>query len=148
MKSIYYVVTAVQAHRQAIDYYGWPPEEKVSIPNTSRSFARLATEPYYWLFEHKTTATHPEPWYTSSYTQLYDFCGVVQSYDPETYHIQQRNKINAGETIEVMVAGPRKVFTPSRWARWRGRKGKPTNRPHPKMILTAWKMMCLWRPWI
>ena len=111
MKSIYYVATVVQAYRQAIDYYYDHPEEKSVDPKYYEELRRLATGTIRRHGNHKTTA-NDQNYGTSSYTRLYDFAGVVQSYDPETCIaiIQQRNKINAGETIEVMVAGSQERF--------------------------------------
>ena len=137
MKSIYYVATVVQAYRQAIDYYYDHPEEKSVDPKYFEELRKVSHRNYTTgFFEHKTTADD-QNYGTSSYTRLYDFAGVVQSYDPKTHIavIQQRNKINAGETVEVMVAGSKEGFYTQQVGEMQDEKGNPIqSTPHPKMI--------------
>lgn len=139
MKSIYYVATVVQAYRQAIDYYYAHPEAKTVDPKYFEELRKVSHRNYTTgFFEHKTTADD-QNYGTSSYTRLYDFAGVVQSYDPETgvAVIQQRNKISVGETIEVMVAGSEEGFYTQQVGGMQDEKGNLIeSTPHPKMIYT------------
>ena len=136
MKSIYYVATVVSIYRQVIDRYFDQPgavvdafyfEElrKVSHRNYTTGF-----------FEHKTTGDD-QNYGTSSYTRLYDFAGVVQSYDAATGRavIVQRNKIEAGDEIEVMAAGMDGGFYTQRAEALLDAQGNPiAATPHAKMV--------------
>ncbi|MDO4289130.1 MAG: U32 family peptidase C-terminal domain-containing protein, partial [Eubacterium sp.] len=88
------------------------------------------------FFEHKTTA-EDQNYGTSSYTRLYDFAGVVQSYDAATGRavIVQRNKIAAGDEIEVMAAGVERGFYTQRAQDLLDEQDNPIEAtPHAKMI--------------
>lgn len=139
MKSLYYVATVVQAYRQAIDYYYDHPEESVVDPKYFQELRKVSHRNYTTgFFEHKTTADD-QNYGTSSYTRLYDFAGVVQSYDPETREavIQQRNKTTVGETVEVMVAGSPEGYYVQQVGEMKDEKGNALeSTPHPKMIYT------------
>lgn len=105
MKSLYYVATVVSVYRRVIDLCFNNPDMD-EVPSEYFEELRKVSHRNYTtgFFNHKTTGDD-QNYGTSSYTRLYDFVGVVQSYDPDTQIavIEQRNKITAGDTIEVMT---------------------------------------------
>lgn len=137
MKSLYYVATVVQAYRQVIDYFYDNPNEKVVDPKYFEELRKVSHRNYTTaFFEHKTTEKD-QNYGTSSYTRLYDFAGIIKSYDEETgvALIQQRNKISVGETIEVMVAGSKEGYYTQIVGAMEDEKGNSLeSTPHPKMI--------------
>ncbi|MEG1184443.1 MAG: U32 family peptidase [Eubacterium sp.] len=139
MKSLYYVSTVVSVYRQVIDYCFENPKSEMIDPRYFEELRKVSHRNYTTgFFEHKTVSDD-QNYGTSSYTRLYDFVGVVQSYDPETCRavIEQRNKIVEGETIEVMLAGTKEGYYTQVAGEMMDEKGNPiVSTPHAKMIYT------------
>lgn len=139
MKSLYYVATVVQAYRQVIDYFYDNPNEKVVDPKYFEELRKVSHRNYTTgFYEHKTTEKD-QNYGTSSYTRLYDFAGIVKSYDDETgiALIQQRNKISCGEEIEVIVARSKEGYYTQKVCILQDEKGNALeSTPHPKMLYT------------
>lgn len=114
MKSIFYLATVVAQYRKAIDAAQRLLSGEPADGSGSRSYEALAEE---WLAElgkvsHRTFTTgfyfgKPDAtshnYETSAYVRDYTFVGLVLSYDAGTEEalVEQRNKMTAGEQIEV-----------------------------------------------
>jgi putative protease len=104
MKSVHYVATVVKVYRQALEAYAADPEHYQVKQEWWEELRKISHRQYTTGFYfHKTT--HEDQIYaSSSYTQTYDFVGLVQSYDKATglATVEQRNNMKLGEEIEVM----------------------------------------------
>ncbi len=137
MKSLYYVATVVSIYRQVIDYCYDHPEVQTIDPFYFEELRKVSHRNYTTGFFESKTTSEDQNYGTSSYTRLYDFAGVVQSYDPSTGRavIMQRNKIAAGDEIEVMVAGMEKGYYTQKAEALLNEQGEPIDAtPHAKMI--------------
>lgn len=111
MKSPYYVATTTAAYRQKIDDYmngTLKPDEYYR-----NELEKVSHRDYTTAFYDRPTDERDQNYGTSSYIRSYDYAGVVQDYDPETGYatIEQRNKVNRGERLEVLQAGERDFLT-------------------------------------
>jgi U32 family peptidase len=107
MKSSYYVATVVRAYREALDaYYRNPGTYKFDtklLDEISKASHREYTTGFYF---NKPTG-EGQIYHTSSYIREYDFIGLVTAYDKSTgiATVEQRNRMFAGEEIEVVRPG-------------------------------------------
>lgn len=136
MKSLYYVASVVAVYRQVIDMC-WEDPDCTVDENYFEELRKVSHRNYTTgFFEHKTTSDD-QNYGSSSYTRLYDFVGVVQSYDPATQMalIEQRNKIETGDTIEVMTAGCKKGYFVQKAIKLTDEQGNSIDAtPHAKML--------------
>ena len=100
MKSPYYVATIVNAYRRALDLalkqknkYKCPKELKDELIKTSH---RKFTTGFY------THATDKENLESSRTEQTYDFVAVVTETKGDLIELEQRNKFEVGDTLQVL----------------------------------------------
>lgn len=107
MKSMFYVATVVRAYRKAIDSYLEDPEnynfDKSWLEELNKASNREFTTGFYF----DKPDNEDQNYVTNAYSREYDFLGVVREYDKETSFalVEQRNKINVGDEIEVFGPG-------------------------------------------
>ena len=148
MKSIFYLATVVAQYRKAIDAAQRLLSGEPADGSGSRSYEALAEE---WLAElgkvsHRTFTTgfyfgKPDAsshnYETSAYVRDYTFVGLVLSYDIKTGEalVEQRNKMSAGEQIEVF--GPEgEAFTQTIGGMRDAESGEAVDTaPHPQQHL-------------
>lgn len=109
MKSVYYVAATVRAYRLAIDAYyedpeNWTPDRKLLDEVGKVSHRKFTTG-----FFYGNPGASAQNYSSSNYIKEYSFTGKVISYDEKTglALVEQRNKMTAGETIEVFGPGDR-----------------------------------------
>ena len=102
-KSLYYVASVVGAYRRAIDAYYQSPDTYRVETSWLEALNRASHRLYSTGFFYGKPDQSGQNYETSQYVRESTFLGMVQSYDPATKIalIQQRNKIVAGDTIEV-----------------------------------------------
>lgn len=112
MKSVYYVAATVRAYRLAIDAYyedpeSWEPDEELLSEVGKVSHRNFTTG-----FFYGNPGASAQNYSSSSYIKDYSFTGKVISYDGKTHLalVEQRNKMDAGDTIEVFGPG-KALFT-------------------------------------
>ncbi|HEY8390503.1 MAG TPA: U32 family peptidase [Clostridia bacterium] len=96
MKTSYYVATIVNAYRRALNclYNGKPISEYILREPYKTSHREFTTGFYF---------NNPEQSYSSSKTiQTYDFVALVKDYDNGRALIEQRNRFEAGDELEVL----------------------------------------------
>ena len=66
---------------------------------------KVSHRPYFYGFAVNKPDENGQIYTTSSYEQTRDFVGIVINYDKETNtaYIEQRNKMVAGENLEVLM---------------------------------------------
>ena len=104
MKSIHYVATVVKVYRQAIDAYMHNPRGYEVRNEWLDELTKISHRPYTSGFYFHKTTVDDQIYGRATYTQNYEFLGLVNSYDPNTKmaFVEQRNNIKIGEEIEVL----------------------------------------------
>lgn len=130
MKSPYYVSTVVNSYRQAIDLVKEGKEiDKDLIDELSKVSHRQYTTAFYDGYAGASSQNYG----TSSYTRNYDYAAIVKGFDNEKkmVKIQQRNKFNLGDTLEVLI--PKEKSKEIKVLKIVNAKGEEvTSTPHPK----------------
>lgn len=110
MKSKFYVATVVRAYRKAIDAYLDDPDNYVFDHNWMEELKKASNREFTTGFYFGTPTNEDQNYKTSAYSREYTFLGVVKGYDESTGTalVEQRNKINIGDEIEVF--GPEIEF--------------------------------------
>lgn len=105
MKSVHYVATVVSVYRKAIDAWYSNPDEFVVKSEWKDELEKVSHRPYFYGFAVNKPDENGQIYTTSSYVQTRDFVGIVTDYDKETNtaYIEQRNKMVAGEKLEVLM---------------------------------------------
>lgn len=107
MKSMFYVATVVRAYRKAIDSYLADPDnykfDNTWLAELNKASNREFTTGFYF----DKPDNEDQNYVTNAYSREYDFLGVVREYDESTSMalVEQRNKINVGDEIEVFGPG-------------------------------------------
>ncbi len=107
MKSKFYVATVVRAYRKAIDSYLSDPDNYVFEEDWMEELKKASNREFTTGFYFGTPNNEDQNYKTSAYYREYTFLGVVKGYDKEsqTALVEQRNKINLGDEIEVFGPG-------------------------------------------
>lgn len=136
MKSSYYVASVVKAYRQAIDRYIEDPENYKYDQKWMEELEKPSHRPYTtgFYFDEEIRQNYE----TSAYIHNYDMVGVVLSYDKETQTatIQQRNKVNNGDLVEVLATKGENVIVKLEDMKNEGGQGIDSA-CHPQMIFTV-----------
>ena len=105
MKSVHYVATVVSVYRKAIDAWYSNPEQFSLKSEWKDELEKVSHRPYFYGFAVNRPDENGQIYTTSSYVQTRDFVGIVTGYDKETNtaYIEQRNKMLAGEKLEVLM---------------------------------------------
>ena len=105
MKSVHYVATVVSVYRKAIDDWYSNPGQFSIKSEWKDELEKVSHRPYFYGFAVNRPDENGQIYTTSSYVQTRDFVGIVTGYDKETNtaYIEQRNKMLAGEKLEVLM---------------------------------------------
>ena len=105
MKSVHYVATVVSVYRKAIDAWYSNPKEFTIKSEWRDELEKVSHRPYFYGFAVNRPDENGQIYTTSSYIQTRDFVGIVTGYDKETNtaYIEQRNRMVAGEELEVLM---------------------------------------------
>lgn len=136
MKSIFYVATIVGAYRRAIDAYYKDPEGYVFDPEWLNELKKVSHREFTTGFYYNKPTNKDQNYQTSAYTREYSFVGLVKKYDEKTgiAVIEQRNKMNLGDEIEVF--GPGKDFFTQKIEILLDEEDQPIeSAPHPQQIV-------------
>ena len=103
MKSVFYVATVVSAYRKAIDSYMADPENYSFDYSWYNEMLKASHREFTTGFYYDKPTNEDQNYQTSAYTREYSFTGKVLSYDTDSSIavVEQRNKMNLGDTIEV-----------------------------------------------
>ena len=103
MKSIFYVANIVRAYRYAIDSYLADPENYHFNPKWLDELKMARHREFTTGFYFDKPTNKDQNYQTSAYTRDYSFTGIVLDYNEKTKTavVEQRNKMNIGDTIEV-----------------------------------------------
>lgn len=107
MKSVFYVATVVRAYRQAIDAYYNDPQGWVCDPAWMAELRKVSNRHFTQGFYFNKPRNVDQNYESSAYYREFTFIGLVLSYDPQTKTalVEQRNKINEGDEVEVFGPG-------------------------------------------
>ena len=107
MKSMFYVATIVRAYRKAIDSYLADPDNYKFDNTWLAELNKASNREFTTGFYLDKPDNEDQNYVTNAYSREYDFLGVVREYDESTSMalVEQRNKINAGDEIEVFGPG-------------------------------------------
>lgn len=113
VKTEFYVASVVQAYRNAIDacfdditYYS------ENIDKFSEEVNKVSHREYYTGFYYGYQGEKGQNYKNSSYIRDWELIAVVKGYDTAKKRliVSERNKFNAGETVEILEAG-KKPYT-------------------------------------
>lgn len=107
MKSMFYVATVVRAYRKAIDSYLADPNNYKFDNTWLEELNKASNREFTTGFYFDKPDNEDQNYVTNAYSREYDFLGVVREYDESTSMalVEQRNKINVGDEIEVFGPG-------------------------------------------
>ena len=107
MKSSFYVATVVKAYREAIDAYFDDPEGYRFDPRWMEEISKASHREFTTGFYLGKPTGEDQIYRSSAYIREYDFIGLVKEYDRSTGRalVEQRNRMRAGEEIEVVLPG-------------------------------------------
>lgn len=107
MKSMFYVATVVRAYRKAIDSYLADPDNYKFNHTWLEELNKASNREFTTGFYFDKPDNEDQNYVTNAYSREYDFLGVVREYDKEISLalVEQRNKINVGDEIEVFGPG-------------------------------------------
>lgn len=137
MKSAYYTAVCANTYRMALDKYLSDPENYVYDPVYLSELESVSHREYdtgyYFSDVHSDAKTVTE----GGYVREKAYVGVISGYDAKTGRAEviQRNKVEAGETVEVISPGsPGRAFVA---ANLKNEKGEDiASAPHPLMKFT------------
>ena len=136
MKSSFYVATVVWAYRKAIDTFMNDKANYIFDPNLMTELKKVSHREFTTGFYFDKPTNKDQNYLTSAYTRDYTFIGIVKEYNNETCvaTIEQRNKMNVGEEIEVF--GPYTDFFSQTIEKMENDKGEEIeSAPHPQQIV-------------
>ena len=136
MKSVFYVATVVSAYRKAIDSYMADPENYSFDYSWYNEMLKASHREFTTGFYYDKPTNEDQNYQTSAYTREYSFTGKVLSYDTDSSIavVEQRNKINLGDTIEVF--GPDIDYFEQKLTVLLDEDDNPIeSAPHPQQIL-------------
>ena len=138
MKTPFYVGTVVKAYREAIDDYFEDKEKYLSkIDYYMNEISKASHRDYTTAFYFSKPGGDEQVYTNNSYIREYDFIGMIQEdFDVETgcAIVEQRNKFEVGEEIEVMPAKG-ESFKMVVEKMWDDRGNEVISAPHPQQIL-------------
>jgi len=104
MKSVHYVATVVKVYREALDAYAANPEDFAGRKEWLAEFEKISHRPYTAGFAFGPAGRDDQLYDGETYTQSYDFVGLVRGYDAASGRatVEQRNNMKVGEEIEVL----------------------------------------------
>ncbi|MEG1411099.1 MAG: U32 family peptidase [Terrisporobacter sp.] len=113
MKTAYYVATTVRAYRMALDEYYKDPENWTFNPMWLEELKKGSHRDYSTGFFLNRPDENSNNYESASYIRNYDFIGLVRGYEEETglYIVEQRNKMNVNDKIEVIGPFKETMFT-------------------------------------
>ena len=136
MKSVFYVATVVSAYRKAIDSYMADPENYSFDYSWYNEMLKASHREFTTGFYYDKPTNEDQNYQTSAYTREYSFTGKVLSYDTDSSIavVEQRNKMNLGDTIEVF--GPDIDYFEQKLTVLLDEDDNPIeSAPHPQQIL-------------
>jgi putative protease len=103
MKSVHYVATVVKVYRQALDAWSADPGGYTVREEWLAELAKVSHRPYTTGFYFGRTGADDQIYGQTTYSQNYDFVGLVRSYDAASSLalVEQRNNMKVGEEVEV-----------------------------------------------
>ncbi|RDY26517.1 U32 family peptidase [Romboutsia weinsteinii] len=113
MKTAYYVATTVRAYRMAIDTYYADPENWKFNPMWLDELKKGSHRDYSTGFFFDRPDANSHNYKSASYIRNYDFIGIVRANKDESglVTVEQRNKMNVGDKIEVIGPFKETMFT-------------------------------------
>lgn len=104
MKSSFYVSTVVRAYRMAMDAYLSDPGNYAFRQEWLEEVSKVSHRSFTTGFFFNKPGHESQNYGTSSYIQTHEFAGIVLEYNEreKTVLIEQRNRIFAGDEIEIM----------------------------------------------
>lgn len=107
MKSMFYVATVVRAYRKVIDSYLTDTDNYKFDITWLAELNKASNREFTTGFYFDKPDNEDQNYVTNAYSREYDFLGVVREYDESTSMalVEQRNKINVGDEIEVFGPG-------------------------------------------
>ena len=136
MKSVFYVATVVSAYRKAIDSYMADPENYSFDYSWYNEMLKASHREFTTGFYYDKPTNEDQNYQTSAYTREYSVTGKVLSYDTDSSIavVEQRNKMNLGDTIEVF--GPDIDYFEQKLTVLLDEDDNPIeSAPHPQQIL-------------
>ena len=136
MKSVFYVATVLSAYRKAIDSYMADPENYSFDYSWYNEMLKASHREFTTGFYYDKPTNEDQNYQTSAYTREYSFTGKVLSYDTDSSIavVEQRNKMNLGDTIEVF--GPDIDYFEQKLTVLLDEDDNPIeSAPHPQQIL-------------
>jgi len=135
-KSVFYVATVVNAYRNAIDSYYDDTDGYRVDPAWLSELSNVSHREFSTGFYFDRPADTNQNDEAGGYTRKYSFLGIVKAYDAKTGFavVEQRNKMTAGDEIEVLCPGGGR-FSQKLRAIYDEEGAAIGAAPHPKQLL-------------
>lgn len=135
MKSTHYVASVVGAYRAALQRFYQDPDSFTVDPGWLEELDKVSHRPYTKGFFHGRPGPEGQD-YAGHYVGAADFVGMVvgSSEDGQWLEVQVKNRIKAGEELEVLTPGAhtfRYVLTSIQ----RAETGQPLDEAHPNYLI-------------
>ncbi|MEE3381155.1 MAG: U32 family peptidase [Succiniclasticum sp.] len=101
MKSAHYAASVVSVYRRAIDACWKDPDHYRVDPAWTEELEKVSHRPYTTGFAVQRPGTSAQEYATSKYIQSEEFTGLVRGWKDGRLTVEQRNKMSAGEELEI-----------------------------------------------
>lgn len=134
MKSAFYVATVVRAYRMALDAFLKDPEHYVFQQRWLEEVAKVSHRGFTTGFFLDKPGPDSQNYRSGKYIQTWEFVGVVKEQESDgMLLIEQRNRIQAGDRVEIMQPDGRD-FPLTITEMWDMEGNLITSAPHPQML--------------
>lgn len=132
MKTEYYVGAVTKIYRQALNDYAHDPALYTSnIPHYQSELHKVGSRGYTTGFFHGKMTAGDHDYKGENQVTVQDFLAMVYSYENDHAHIEQRNKFQVGDKIEILRTTG-KNFTQTVEKMYNEDGEEITTAPHPK----------------
>ncbi|MCL1862211.1 MAG: U32 family peptidase [Defluviitaleaceae bacterium] len=105
MKTEYYIGAVTKTYRNALDDYAYDPAlYTANIPNYLSQLQKIGSRGYTTGFFHNKMTAADHDYKGENQVTSQDFLAIVESYENGYASIEQRNKFQAGDKIEILRA--------------------------------------------
>ncbi len=108
VKSQYYVSTVIHAYRQALDLIQAGDFEQAKALELVKELEKTSHRHFTKGFYYGKPGSSAQNYETTSYSQTYEFIGVVKEYDEinKLVLVEERNKFEPGDVVEIFGSSP------------------------------------------
>ena len=104
LKTEYYLATVINAYRNAIDDYKKDPEN-YDFTKYLTELEKVKTRGYTTFYFNDRNNKDTQEYEGKQYNENYEFGGIVLEYQEEQSIIEIKNRLEVGDTLEIIIPG-------------------------------------------